>query len=630
MKYALPLSGVLGILVAVAYGTGANACTGPLTFYNMEFAPLPDANTGGVYILDVLPKTFGDFGLGSVGLRTVIKPAHGGFTGVLGSEDRFGKAVANLGDVNGDGVSDLAVLARRAVWIVFLNADGAVLGQQKINTVPEYTDDATWEDSMQVAIDGADVTYWFMGDSLAPLGDLNGDGVPDLAIGVPDEGLGDIHTGAVHILYLNVDGTVKDHHRISQVEATFQGKSGGGMFGGSLAGLGDLDGDGTVELAVGAHFDGDGNSGGAVWILFLNPDGTVDRKQPIGATQGGFSGLLFDNDRFGASLALLGDLNGDGVPDLAVGAPGDDDGGSVAQDFITNPDDTVVGSGAVWILFLNVDGTVQAQQKISPLEGGFVAALHQTSEFATSIASLGDINADGIPDLAVSALRDQTGSEEGAGWLLYLNADGTLKDHIPIDDNWGMFDPGEHHLAIDPASLAGLADYNGDGVQDLAVGTAALDDESVAGRFPDCLFFGASFGFDGKLQITNFCKETFYLNSVTADEAPGLYDTGSDCRNCPQSLTIEPEETGVLKAWVEGEYTELYSWRMGSSVEQTRALNVSVDIDPGVGGCGPSGMTGCSMHPGTNPSPPPAALILLMGLFFVARWRLLRAGPSRT
>ena len=82
-----------------------------------------------------------------------------------------------------------------------------------------------------------------------------------------------------------------------------------------MAALGDLDGDGTGDLAVGANGTGL-LSQGAVWILFLNPDGTVASEAKIL----GFRGYG------GSSLATLGDLDGDGTGELAVGAPGDDDG----------------------------------------------------------------------------------------------------------------------------------------------------------------------------------------------------------------------------------------------------------------------------------------------------------------
>jgi hypothetical protein len=79
---------------------------------------------------------------------------------------------------------------------------------------------------------------------------------------------------------------------------------------------------------------------GALFILFLNRDGSVKAYQKISDTQGNFTGGLADCDKFGTSVATLQDLDGDNVMDLALGAPSDDDGGTK--------------TGAVWVLFLIV------------------------------------------------------------------------------------------------------------------------------------------------------------------------------------------------------------------------------------------------------------------------------------
>ena len=397
-----------------------------------------------------------------------ISDTEGGFADILEDLDFFGGSLASLGDLDGDGVGDLAVGAwgdddgggnTGAVWVLFLNTDGTVKTQQKISET---------EGGFTGIMDGAER----FGESVASLGDLDGDGVGDLAVGAPSDG--DSNLGAVWVLFLNMDGTVKAHQKISNTEGGFTGAlDPNDQFAQSLASVGDLDGDGIGDLAVGAKSDDDGGEGlyadlGAVWILFLNTDGTVKGHQKISATEGGFTGILDVLDRFGCSVASLGDLDGDGVGDLAVGAYGDDDGGGS-------------GRGAVWVLFLNGDGTVKSHQKISETEGGFDGILDVADLFGYSLASLGDLDGDGIGDLAVGALSDDDGGTEdwanfGAAWVLFLNSDGTVKAHQKISDTQGGFNGILGDDDLFGSSLASLGDLDGDGIGDLAVGALGDDD----------------------------------------------------------------------------------------------------------------------------------------------------------
>jgi len=177
-------------------------------------------------------------------------------------------------------------------------------------------------------------------------------------------------------------------------------------FGRSVANIGDLDGDGVSDIAVGAWGDDDGGDGrGAVHIMFMNTDGSIDSTVEINSSTTN-GPVLTDLDQFGESVANIGDLNNDGVSDIAVGAWGDDDGGGQ--------------SGALHIMFMNTDGSIDSTVEInSSTTNGPV--LSNTHNFGGSVANIGDLDGDGVSDIAVGALGDDDdGLNRGALHIMFM------------------------------------------------------------------------------------------------------------------------------------------------------------------------------------------------------------------
>jgi len=375
-------------------------------------------SAGAVYILFLNSD-------GTVKSSQKISSSEGNFREKLEAYDAFGRSVANLGDFDGDGITDIVVGAYHdddggyntgAVYILFLNSDGTVKSSQKISSS---------EGNFKGVIDSGDC--W--GNAITVLNDFDGDGVTDIAVGAHKNyspGSEMKRVGAVHILFLNSDGTVKSSQEISDTKGNFKGIiKDNNVFGIDLTNLNDLDGDGITDIAVGAFGDNDGaNSAGAVYILFLNSDGTVKSSQKISSSEGNFQIELDDSDKFGYSIDNIGDLNNDNIIDIAVGAPGDDD---VRELVNFESGETSSSRGAVYILFLNSDGTVKSSQKISSSEGNFREKLELEDSFGFSLSKLGDLNGDGITDIAVgSPHRHYFNSDLSPLHILFLNSDGKV------------------------------------------------------------------------------------------------------------------------------------------------------------------------------------------------------------
>jgi hypothetical protein len=432
----------------------------------------------------------------------------------LESYSYLGFSVAGAGDINGDGYGDVIMGAPT------MNAAGENDGAAFLYLGgPDYIADGGPGDADTALYPGQ--AGCLFGTSVACAGDVNGDGYDDVIVGSEVYRNNEAAPGAVFVYYGSPEG-IASRSSGAEADAVIISDVNDSLFGCSVAGAGDVNGDGYADILVGAkQYRTGGEMTGAAFLFTGSPDG-IQAASPADAW------AVFESDQplsmFGASVAFAGDFDGDSLDDVIIGAADvmretDENERPVARGYGYRYE--YDNQGAAFV-FTKVTGGIH---RITDSDVRTRLGIQQDALFGCSVAGAGDVNGDGFCDVIVGAERHVVDDiQVGAAFLFYGPDFGIEEEPVTVfigdqaDANFGT-------------SVACAGDVNGDGYADIIIGSGIGDYREISFREetreflmppsysrPDYLLEGAAFLWYGSAEGIDFEN-----NFATAAQADVIY-----------------------------------------------------------------------------------------------------------
>ncbi|MDB5471287.1 MAG: hypothetical protein JWR84_2847 [Caulobacter sp.] len=385
--------------------------------------------------------------------------------------DYSGYSVSNAGDVNGDGIGDFIIGAYFAdppgsntgnSYVVFgrTGAVNPILLLSSLNGTNGFRLTGTTNGDMSAR-------------SVSSAGDVNGDGYDDLIIGADGSDIAGNASGTSYVVFGHA-GAFAASIPLGGLNGTtgfsITGVAASDSSGWDVASAGDVNNDGWDDLIIGA-WGADNNAlanSGSAYVVFGHA-GVFASTLSLSSLNG-TNGFRLDgvaaNDEAGRKVSSAGDVNGDGFADLLVGA------------FRADPNGN--NSGAAYVVFGKASG-FGASLALSTLDGtnGFRLAGGTALDYtAFGIDSAGDVNGDGYDDMIVGAkFADTNGNTNGVTYVVFGKALGfTASLNLTgLDGTNGFRIHGGAQGDYSGRSVAGAGDVNGDGFDDMLIGSHGSD-----------------------------------------------------------------------------------------------------------------------------------------------------------